>query len=746
MSKKGKMIIKVGILLLLGIISLNSFKVKANSDEVFETSKNKVLSISSSDNIEEVKDGFLITNNQQITYIYDNIKVLEIREEYFCHTTDTEYLYLISKNIEGLIINKVNKKTKKIQKEILDFSNPLDIEIIDDELVIVGSNRQDASIVKYDKNLNYLHSYYYGGDGFESFDKIYYYLDDYYLLGSKDAISANSPFLNAGKEGEQKVFLTKINKQGIIIDTVYFNHYAITEELISSDFMNNTFVVNIKANDVNYIYYLNKDLQIVNYLEQINQGKNMGIVSYTNDYLVIQEGKGLVLKIEEQEYDLETKGFLKKVLMDDNVLKVYYYNDYYLWEMVVYEYQILKKEDIIINQINAEFYEKMDMNKLSEIKIKSFIHNLDLQLDSIDPLFNKQIHGTYQATFKVLINTNQSYFLKNSIVVEEYVNVNDHYTYPVGYSLKFSGYALLDDKSIVSGYKIKEEGWHDLVVSDASGNKRKYTFRIINSSYFDDANSDLDYMKPDYVVNKNQELIIKITTNKEVQKIYINNEVCDFEKIEDGVIVKYTGLNTPGIKKIIIDKIEYTDETYEMNKTILVNVLKDAPQVEVKEIDEGDLILKMNISDPDKSFCNLKFLVSEDEKVIKEEYFDYINNGIKLGNIPKDKKYNIKVFMQYDIGNGIINEVLFLDFIVNTELVDYQIMNWEVMEEEINIKFNTDDPNIKINKLQIGDKELGDKYQVVNNYTPLYVSIILSLIVLGIGGFYYFYKKKKQRK
>ena len=64
------------------------------------------------------------------------------------------------------------------------------------------------------------------------------------------------------------------------------------------------------------------------------------------------------------------------------------------------------------------------------------------------------------------------------------MNIYDGHTYPVGYNLNFSGYALLDNKSIVSGYKVNEEGLHNLVITDASGNKSKYTFRVVNSDYY----------------------------------------------------------------------------------------------------------------------------------------------------------------------------------------------------------------------------------------------------------------------
>ena len=48
--------------------------------------------------------------------------------------------------------------------------------------------------------------------------------------------------------------------------------------------------------------------------------------------------------------------------------------------------------------------------------------------------------------------------------------------------------------------------------------------------------------------------------------------------------------------------------------------------------------------------------------------------------------------------------------------------------------------------LKVKETELRDKYQVINNYTPIYVSVTLSLVVVGIMFGYYFYHKRKQKK
>ena len=136
--------------------TLPQSNIKAATDEVFDLSEKKIVVMNESDVVEEVTNGYLLTNNNYIKYIYDNKEVISISEEYFAHTVDNEYLYLISKNKEGIFLNKINKKSKKQEKVLLEIANPIDMTINENELIIVGTDHSDALISKYDKNLNYL--------------------------------------------------------------------------------------------------------------------------------------------------------------------------------------------------------------------------------------------------------------------------------------------------------------------------------------------------------------------------------------------------------------------------------------------------------------------------------------------------------------------------------------------------------------------------------------------------------------
>ncbi len=736
----------IGIICVLFILTINGKNVSANN-EAFETVKNKVLMISSEDEIKEVKEGYLVVNTNFINYVYENNEVLKIEEEYFCHTIDQEYLYLISKNNNSFMLSKVNKKTKKRITSVIEIDNPTSMIISDNEILVVGSDDKDAVIFKYDMNLNYLFKYQYGGLGYESFNEVYDTGEDLLLIGIKDAHSLNSPFLNVGSTGEQKVFVVKISKQGIILDTCYFNHQAVVEELDETIFKFNSLMVKIKVDNQYYIYFIDENLDISNYQELEIKGQNQSIISNTNDLLIIQETNTLNLLKEDDIYDLEIPGILKKVEMIDNVLRIYYYQDYYLWEMAVYQYQIIKQEEIVINKLKAEFNEMMDMNTLEEIKVESFIHSLDLKLNKIDPFFSKQVHGTYSGFFEIIINKQKSYSLNIPIIVEEYVNVYDGYTYQTGYSLNFTGYALLDNKSIVSGYKVNEEGLHNLVITDNLGNKSKYTFRIVNDEYYQEV-PDENYLKADYIVNKNQEVKIEIKTNELVEDIYVNGEKGTFEITEQGIDIKLTSFDKPGLYPITIDKIVYQDDIYELNKTYLIRVLKEAPIVNIKEEKSENLKISLDVKDEDKSLENLKFVVYDNEGISEVYYLDYNNINISLGNIQKDKEYKIKGFFIYDQGFGTLKEEEFFDSSFKINMDEYLIIAADVDKEtsDITVEFFTNNPQLNIVKLKVGNTDLKEKYQIINNYTPLYISIGLSVLVGGMAVCYYFYHKRKMKR
>lgn len=748
MNKNMKRIIKV-IIILISLIIFNIFQLesKAETSEFFEVKSEKVLGLNFNYDVKEVIDGYLLTNEGEIKYFYQNIEIFNVKEEYFTHTQDPEFLYLISKNNEGFILRKIGKKNKVIDEVNLEISGIGDVILNNDEIIIVGSSKKDAIISKYSLNLKHLHTYYYGGESTEHFNKIYVQDNNYYIIGTKDAHSINSPFMNVGSINEQKVFLTQINNQGIILNTCYFNHEAQLEELVNSDYLNGQLMLRIKADDINHIYIMDSDLEKKDYFQYKNNPKSIIIFNNNLDYLIVEDYQGIMLKTKNNlQYDLNINSSLEYALIEDNVLTVYYYQDFYLQKASIYQYKIEHQEDIIINIFNGEFNEQIDMNELSEIKISSIIHKLNLELKKIEPFFNKQISGKYEALFKITINNQTSFELKNNIIIEEYLNVLNEHIYPVGYKLKFFGHGLLNGKTIISGASLNDTGEQTLVISDANGNQKKIAFYVVEDYY----NKEEELPNTDYIINQNQIVKVKINnySSEEVQEVYINNESVPFTIDNNQVVVELNNFNKMGIYQYTINKLVYQTREFKIDKHISVKVLKQSPVIQIKEAEQENLSLILNIDDPDKTLKDLVFEIYEEDK-LWDVYHTYLKNyTLKLGNIQKDKKYNIKGFLVYDIGNGIMHKQQISDSILKFNMSAYNLgtVATNTNVDEIIIDLFTNDVNITIDKLLIGDVELKDKYQVVTDYLPVYISVGISIIIVIIGGGYYFFKKQQQKR
>ncbi len=726
------------LIISIGFIKVN-LQVKAKDDEVFIVDTEKVLVKEEKDNIKKLSNGFLVFDNLEIQVIYQNQEIFKISEEYLTHNEDSESIYLISKSNIGLILRKINKTTKKTNSKYLSFDSIGDSILTNKEITIVGSKNKDAIIEKYNLSLEYLQTHTFGGDGYEEFTKIYYHQNRYYLLGRKDAHSSNSPFLNVGNKNEQKVFMTIIDERGIILDTCYFNHYEQDEWLGSTDYHEGIFLVEVLTNNCRYIYQLDDVLKCLDYYELNNTATTRSVLSSTGKCLIVEENSSLVLNTSEQTRELQISGKLEEIVMEDNVLKIYYYRDYYLWEAKVYQYRVEKQEDIIINIFDGSFDPNGDMNNLSQIKVTSDIHKLNITLLNTKPILNKQVSGTYQGIFKIYINPNKSFELLNPIIVEEYINVFDQHIYPVGYKLHFFGNALLDDKTIVYGTKLTSEGWHSLVITDAAGNIKKMDIKVVDDYY----NKEEEYPNTDYTTSKNQPINISITTNKEVLEVVINGESVPFEAKEDEVVINMNASDEPGVYKYYLEKIVFEDEVLLPKQMFTVKVLKDAPSIEIIEDESDNLVFNIGVLDLDKSLKDLIFEVvnsDENSKTYSSSLKDYTLN---IGNISVDKDVKIKVFLLHDIGDGLLVKTEVMSFSFQTLVSEYTFVQMDISEDyqKITLDINTHNSSLELKEILVQGKDISSRYQVTNNYTPIYVSISLSVIIILMATAYLFLKK-----
>lgn len=730
-----KIVFFIGVMILL---FSNNFYAHAKSSELIQENK-KIWAVPQQCEIKEVEKGLLYINNDSIKYIYNSQEVCSIKEGYLAHIIDSECLYLVTNNNQNIYLRSINLNDKKESIILLNMNSCNQIVIIDDELTLIGSSNNDACITKYNKNLNFLYEYKFGGTNYEEFVKLYYYNNKYYLIGKKDAHSKNSPFMDVGSSGEVKTFACIIDNKGIIEDSIYFNFNEANELLYTSDFKNNKLMVCIKLLDSYQIYILNTNLETLNIKESLVTDEKI-LLSNTGNILYINEER---IRVEDEEFKIEIDGQILYLDIIDNVLEVYYYKDYYLWESSIYQYKIENQEDIIVNIYNAEFNEKMNMNELKELKISSYIHDLNLELDSIEPYFSKQIPGKYTGHFKIKINDQKYFKIDNFIKIEEYVNIYDNHIYPVGYKLRFFGYGLLDGKSVVSDTILKDVGVHNLLISDALGKTKKYTFQVVENYYFNQE----EYTFSNYTIRKNDTIELNFKTNKMVENIYINNQKVAFEQVDEDVKVILNDFQKQGIYHYQINKIEYIDDVKNIEKTFTVRVLRDEPIINIAEEKSENFTINIDFIDLDFSVRDLYFEVYYDDE-LQEIIHSYLNDlEYKVGNIQKDKKITINGYINYDVGNGELKKVEVLKSSFYIDESDYELLHIKRVDNQIKLQVMTNNKAITINELQVNNHNFSTKYQTTVNYQPLYISLILSGIIIIIGGaLVYYFKVFKQKK
>ncbi len=736
-----KKIILVIAIILFGVIELP--KTQATDNEMFLVEENKILGVNPQYDIEILNEGYLLYNEEEIKYLYQNTELITLKEEYFIHSETKEYLFLITKNSMDIVIHKINNRNKHDEFNKLDLDNVCDLQIIDNEIIVVGSKDQNAVIYKYNMELEYLYSYSYGGKGFEEFKKIYYYNNMYYLIGSKDAHSINSPFLDVGNNGETKIFMSIIDLKGIIKETIYFNHQASREQLGNVDFIAGKFLLEIICEDYSYIYVLNEQLKNIDYQEKTYNSKTKIILSNALKITIVEENTPFNLTIKDRIWFLDLSGELKQIKMNDNVLQIYYYKEYYLYVANVYQYQIVHQEDIIINIFNGEFDIHNDMNELKELVVTSDIHNLNVVLESTIPSLNKQIPGNYKGIFKIQINNSKTFEIINPIIVEEYLNVFDDHIYPVGYQLKFWGYGMLDDKSVVSGIKLNDVGEHTLVVIDNAGGKKKIHFQIVDNYY----NQEEEYPPTDYQLAINQEL--KLTINnilEDVTEVIVNGQSVPFVHENNIVSIKILPPGVANVYEYIIDEIVTSKGSILIDKKVTVKVLKEAPQFIITESSNEKLELDIAITDEKHSLKDLVLEIYNDEKLIEKHQTFLKNTDIKIGKNSVANNVKIKGYFIYDTGDGINRQIDFLNILMNNIPKDYELINVIISDDykNISLEINTNHPDLVFKELIVNNTNLASKYQVYVNFWPIYIGVITSLIiVIGVGGYIYYRKKKK---
>ena len=99
------------------------------------------------------------------------------------------------------------------------------------------------------------------------------------------------------------------------------------------------------------------------------------------------------------------------------------------------------------------------------------------------------------------------------------------------------------------------------------------------------------------------------------------------------------------------------------------------------------------------------------------------------------------------MGNKELKKTEIFTTILNFKEGNYELGKVDISENhsQIKLKLSTNNSNLTIDTLMIGTTELKEKYQIVSDYSPIYISLGISVIIVIIGGGYYYYKKQHKK-
>ncbi len=160
---------------------------------------------------------------------------------------------------------------------------------------------------------------------------------------------------------------------------------------------------------------------------------------------------------------------------------------------------------------------------------------------------------------------------------------------------------------------------------------------------------------------KNEDIILSFnssnTVNYEVAEVTINNKDYTVTKVDDHYQVTISGFDKVGVHTITIEKIKLSNTKefdIDNNNAVQIEVLKTVPLVKEFSYDEdnyGDVSVKFNVIDTDKTIVHGKVIISNDDGNVKEQDLIIGSNVVKF--TPKEQEnYFVRVVADYDLDSN----------------------------------------------------------------------------------------------
>lgn len=726
------------ILVLIALISFSNIVQASSGDSSLITSKKKLLSDEKVNKVLSYREEVVLYEaSDQIGRLFVRLSVsgkvkfsYEIRVTAFYEGLNSYYIGGIKDNETGIL--EINKTTYKTKYHKIETSMINSIKEVEGYFILSGAKNNDGWIMITNLDFEILKEATFGGAGKEEYQELIITDDHYILMGEKDADSLT----NVGNVGEEKVFLTLLNKELELIKHEYLNFLAPLEKVIGVVYQNDLINVLIKASNTFYMSQFDSELKYIFSLNlnEIYQGDlNDGfLVSGYEDALitVFRKGSywsyGVISSVngkDQAKYLLDIEGKVLKAEVRDGVLAILTIKD-----EVLYLYQIDNYEENIETFIGSKEY--FNVNDLDGIGVKSHFGKVGITRKSISPYFSNSIPGDYLATYEITLPSGRVITKIREVKIYPYVNVADGGIYPTNYTLDFFGHGKLNGVTIPRNKKVTTPGNYTLTLTNNIGESETINFQVVDNYL---KNTTDNIQKTDFTLAKGENFTVELPfrTTGIIKSIEVNNMPYDnFSYQNDRLVIQMTAPNIDGVFPYVINKvvIDYggREVIKEINQVAMVRVIKESPSINITSDLINRYTFNLSIDDPDQTLVDLVLDV-HDNGVLKSRISSLLQNvEYVIDNVIKDKRYDIKLVMKYHLGDGEILEKTLLEFATTAESNELDIGSFKILKqsqtlEELSFTLKTKD----IQKLKVGGME-----EIINNSSPNYQAIIVGVIMV----------------
>ncbi len=670
--------------------------------------------------------------------ISDDYKIFLVEKDLYIFFYENKELKLVTYDLSG---SKV-KEEVILKNELLNFNIAYN-----NSFYLIGSikEKEDAIFINNDKSylggvdsfilkLDFNNfSFYidkialYGGSKNETAHDICFSDEFIYIAGKKDNLASGD--LGNGGASDNISYIVKFNYNFEILDTFVINDLS---EIIKLEYYKDFLYLSSKEG----VYKISPNFEVVisnKYLSDIIYFK---IASF-NKIIV-------VTKTDVYVYDL---------------LNLKLITNFKIFEDINEEIkELLSLNKTIIIKTNKEYY--LDIADLSSLKYLKVIQNgYDevLELNTIfgkaiyleeltEPLFDKLIHGKYLRLLKYQNTFGTNFVIDYESTVPIEVNVTDCGIYPLGYYLKFTGRASLNNKTIANNYAITEAGSYTLKLENNLGEIETFIFNIDSNQVSFSEDFILKYNK---VIKSGEVFYLEIKYNEKIENIAsveINNNLF-YDLIINEVTKTINVKMKPelvGIHYYDVEKINYLENgilrSIYLNDIYVVRVLEEEASLSVENID--NFKYRFTLSDKNTMRCFEVSYYFDNEEYI--ERFALSSRNINLNNIYNKDITKVIFSLVYDLGDRNYSKIDLLEIAYNnltsSNILEIEVLKKTLSLEEFDVILSN---NKKVNKITINNELIYQKTD--KSYLVNYV-VGVALFALSFGSLYLYRGKIKSKK